>query len=180
MKPARSSRKSVLLLLAACALLQFVGPVRGRASGLKADEQVILYPALARAVAGGWEVQFHGIVYEPERHPLLAKVLRRALGIDDEQLTAEEKATFKQRSAYFLVDNERGKELPLTLAGRTIPLGTSAANGHFELLAVLMASNLPAPPAGGADANLRLPASIAQHDGGRRELTAQLTLPALA
>ncbi len=176
MKLAQNSRNTLVLVLAASVLLQFAGAVRGRASGLKADEQVILYPALARAVTGGWEVQFHGIVYEPERHPLLTKVLRRALGIDDEKLTTAERATFKQRSAYFLVDNEHGKELPLTFAGRTIPLGTSAANGHFESLAVLMASNLPALPAGGADTNLTLPASIALHDGSRREMNIQLTL----
>jgi hypothetical protein len=147
-----------------------------RAAGLKADEQMILYPALARAVAGGWEVQFHGIVYEPEKRLLLAKVMRRALGIDDEKLTAAEKVTFKQRSAYFLVDNEHGKELPLTLAGRTWPLGSSAANGHFESLAVLMSSNLPALPTGATDTNLTLPASIALRGGGQRALNVQLTL----
>lgn len=175
MKLARSSRTS-LALVAACALLHFVGQLLGRASGLNADEQVILYPALARAVTSGWEVQFHGIVYEPERHHLLAKVLRRSLGIDDEKITAAEKATFKQRSAYFLVDNEHGKDLPLTLAGQTIPLGTSAANGHFQSPAVLISSNRPAPPAGGADTNFSLPASIAVHGGGRRELNVQITL----
>ena len=32
------------------------------ASGLKPDEQVILYPALGRQVSGGWELQLHGLV----------------------------------------------------------------------------------------------------------------------
>ena len=144
-----------------------------RASGLKPDEQVILYPALGRAVSGGWELQLHGIVYEPERRPLLAKVMRRVLGIDEGKLTAAEKAIFKQRSAYFLVDNERGKEISLSVVGRTLPLGTSEANGHFEALAVLVSGELPAPP---TVPSLVLPASIATHGGGRRAMTLEMNL----
>lgn len=146
------------------------------AAQLKSDEQVILYPALARTVPGGWEARLHGIIYEPEREIILTKVMRRALGIDEEKLTPAEKAAFKERSAYFLVDNEHGKELPLTLAGRTWTLGTSAANGHFESRALLFATNLPPLPAGPADTNFTLTAHIPQRGGGRRELPLHVTL----
>ena len=148
-------------------------PSMGSASGLKPDEQVILYPALGRAVSGGWELQLHGIVYEAERHPLLASVMRRALGIDDEKLTVAEKAIFKQRSAYFLVDNERVKDLSLSIVGRTVRLGMSEANGHFETLAVFVSGEMSAQP---IDPSLMLPANIATHGGGRRELKLEVTL----
>jgi len=48
------------------------------AEALKADEQVVLYPAIARPRAGGWDLEVHGIVYEPERQRFLTGVLRRA------------------------------------------------------------------------------------------------------
>ena len=148
-------------------------PLSTGASGLKNDEQVVLYPALGRAVSGGWELQLHGIVYEPESHPLLAKFMRRALGIDDDKLSATEKRIFKQRSSYFLVDNERGKEFSVSLLGRTVPLGTSGANGHFEALAVFVSGEFQT---GRAGAGLVLPVGIATQGGGKRELSLQVDL----
>ena len=160
-------------VLGICLLQALLAATFCHASGLKPDEQVILYPALGRPVTGGWEVELHGIAYKPEKHLLLTKVMRHALGIDDGKLTVAERATFKQRSAYFLVDNKRGKELSLSLAGRTIPLDTSEANGHFEALAVFVSGELPAKPGGPA---LEMPASIATHGGGRRDLKLELVL----
>src|SRR4030095_783173 len=104
------------------------------ASGLKSDEQVILYPALGRQVTGGWELQLHGLVYEPGRHTLMAAALRKAMGIDKDDLTAAERDIFRQRAEYFLVDDERGKSLTLELGRQSIALGTSEANGHFQAL----------------------------------------------
>src|SRR5215813_7535623 len=86
------------LLLAAAAL---------GAAGLKSDEEVVLYPALGRQVTGGWELQLHGLVYEPGRHTLMAAVLRKALGIHKDDLTPDERQIFRQRAEFFLVDDER-------------------------------------------------------------------------
>ena len=47
-------------------------------------------------------------------------------------MTVEEKAIYRERSSYFLVDNERGKKLSLRVAGMEFKFGTSAANGHFS------------------------------------------------
>ena len=102
------------------------------ASSLKPDESVIMYPALAKRVRSGWEIQLHGIVFEPERHRLMTRTLRRALGFDEEELTPAEMAIFNERSGFFLVDNERGKKFSVRLDGETFALGTSAANGHFQ------------------------------------------------
>jgi hypothetical protein len=102
------------------------------ASALKSDETVILYPALAARTRAGWEVQLHGIVFEPERHRLMTRALRRILGFDEEEITPAEAATFNERCQYFLVDNERGKKFSILLDGALFQLGSSAANGHFQ------------------------------------------------
>src|SRR5262245_57557678 len=59
---------------------------RAAAAGLKPDEQVIFYPALARPVKDGWEIETHGLVYEPERRRLATGLLRRLFGRDEEDL----------------------------------------------------------------------------------------------
>ena len=146
------------------------------ASGLKPDEQVILYPALGRQVAGGWELQLHGLVYEPGRHTLMRAALRKALGIDSDDLTAAEREIFRQRAEYFLVDDERGKTLTLELGPQSVALGTSEANGHFQALAVLPSGALPANPAGRAMNDLVLPGRIIERKGTRRDIELPLVL----
>ena len=119
------------LRLAACigflAAMPFVD-----ASELKPDERVVLYPGLAARSASGWELELHGIVFEPERRRLLTAALGKALIPDEESLTPAERAIFNERSRYFLVDNERGKKLTAMLGVESIAFGTSAADGHFR------------------------------------------------
>jgi phosphatidate phosphatase APP1 len=91
-----------------------------------------MYPALTMRTRAGWEVQLHGIVFEPERHRLMSRALRRLLGFDEEDITPAEAATFNERCQYFLVDNERGKKFSILLDGKPFMLGSSAANGHFQ------------------------------------------------
>ena len=102
------------------------------AAGLKSDEQVVLFPTLGWQVRDGWELEIHGCVFEPERRRLLTAVLRKALGIDDDKLSAAEMAIWRERSQFFLVDNERGKEISLRLGDQIHRLATSQANGHFQ------------------------------------------------
>jgi hypothetical protein len=101
------------------------------ASELKSDERVVLYPALAAHTAGGWELDLHGIVFEPERRRLLTAALRKAFGIDEQHLTPAEVAIFNERCCRFLVDDERGKKFTIMLGDQPLAFGTSAANGHF-------------------------------------------------
>ena len=131
------------LFLLGLGLLLPAGGFARAAETLKDDEVVVLYPALARPDGDRWDVDVHGIVYEPERQTLLTSVMRRALGLDEDEMTAAERAIWRERSRYFLVDNERGKQLELRLAGRRFALGTSAANGHFQGTLRLAAAELP-------------------------------------
>ena len=119
-------------ILAALAIVELLalGNVAHSAT-LKADEQVRLYPSVARTVPGGLELQIHGIVYEPERRRLLTGLIRRLTGVDESELTPAEVTIFNERCGYFLVDNERRKRFSAVLGQETFPLGTSAANGHF-------------------------------------------------
>ena len=103
-----------------------------QASELKPDERVVLYPALAARVAGGWDLELHGIVFEPKRRRLLTAMLGKALIPDEESLTPAEAAIFNERCRYFLVDNERGKTFTAMLGGDALAFGTSAADGHFR------------------------------------------------
>lgn len=142
-------------------------------SELKSDERVVLYPALASPTAKGWELELHGIVFEPERRRLMVGTLRQALGIDEEWLTAAEVAIFNERCRYFLVDHERGKKLTATMGGESLTFGTSAADGHFRLRHVWMtnASRLLPTPTNGA-----LAASVLIQSADRRTVPLEIHL----
>src|ERR1051326_6865906 len=102
------------------------------ASELKRNEQVIFFPTLGWQLKSGWELEVHGWVFEPENHRLLAGVLQKFLGIEDKELSAGERTTFAQRAQFFLVDNERRKQISIQLGDQTVHLKASAPNGHFS------------------------------------------------
>jgi hypothetical protein len=113
-------------------LLASVVPPAHAGAGIKSDEQVLFYPALARQRVGGWDLQVDGLVYEPERHRILSEWVRRLLGFDEEELTKAERALFRERIGYFMVDNERDKEIRVRAGPKVFRLGRSQANGHFS------------------------------------------------
>jgi len=117
---------------------------------LAADEQITLFPALAWKHGASWHLEVNGVVFEPERRPLIEAALRRALGLATDPLTEEQEAIFRARTRAFLVDNERGEKFSLTLGGRRHALRTSTANGHFggTFSVELAALGLAAAPAG--------------------------------
>src|SRR5512136_508087 len=102
------------------------------AGQVKPDEQIVFFPTLGWRGGGGWELEIHGCVYEPEQRRLAISALRKALGLDDDELSAAEMALWQERSRFFFVDNERGKEISLRLGGEIRRLPRSAANGHFQ------------------------------------------------
>jgi len=107
---------------------------------LKADESVTLFPALGwRDPAGnGWLIEFRGWVYEREPRRMPIAVLQKILGLKLDGLEAEEKLCFKERSRWFLVDNQRGKQVHVTFANQAFDLGKTEANGHVsKLIAIL-------------------------------------------
>ena len=103
------------------------------ASPIKSDETVVFFPTAARlsADASHWRLPIHAWVFEAEadswwRRGALAG-FARGLGLAE---SATESRIFKQRARWFLVDNERGKQIGVSLSdGET--LGPSGPNGHL-------------------------------------------------
>ncbi len=98
------------------------------ATFLKPDEQVVLYPTLGWRVKDGWQVEIHGRVFESGKSP----VLQHALGIDEKELSPDERDIFISRARLFFDDSERGKQISVAVRDQTYELQQSQANGHFD------------------------------------------------
>jgi hypothetical protein len=120
----------LMIWLCACNWLLAAEPV----TKLKSDESVTLFPALGwrNPSAEGWVIEFHGWVYEREPRGASVRVLEKLWGLKLEDLSGEDQQCFKERSRWFLVDNERGKNLHVTFDGRSIDLGKTGSDGHLQ------------------------------------------------
>ncbi len=98
---------------------------------LKPDAQLLFFPTLGQRTDAGLEFEVHGWVFEPGNSKFRRSMLRRAVGIHEDELSAAEKATFSERTQLFLEDNERHKTISILLAGQAFTLPPSGANGHF-------------------------------------------------
>ena len=102
-------------------------------SPVRDDEEVVLFPSLAsRQVDGtGWSVDVHAWIFEPEQDSAwrgLAVDLSAALpGLSRDDL---DDPRLQRRLRAFLVDNERGKRLPLLAAGHLARLPRTGPDGH--------------------------------------------------
>lgn len=112
-------------------------------SPIKTDEVVVFIPTFARLDPDGktWRLPVHGWIYEPETDSLTRRaalsVFRRSLGLDAD---AEDAALFKERAGRFLVDNQRGKKVPIRFGTGVQEMSESEANGHFRGQIVLSAA----------------------------------------
>lgn len=100
---------------------------------LKQDEQLIFFPAEAYYDDrhSSWYVLIHGWVFEPQVLGEVSNFLRKSLGlISDDNI--ETKSLFKQRTRWFIVDNESGKRIKVRLGNQVFKLNPSTANGHFS------------------------------------------------
>ena len=110
------------------------------ATNLKTDENVLLFPtnAVFDNTSQRWKLNIHGWVFEPETDSLWRKGLINSLalftGVDKKSADGKR---FTQRTAMFLVDNERSKDIVLSTSGQHFSAPTTGANGHFEFSANL-------------------------------------------
>jgi len=110
------------------------------ATNLKTDENVLVFPtnAVFDNVSQRWKLNIHGWVFEPETDSLWRKGLISSLalfvGVDKK---SDDGKRFKQRTAMFLVDNERSKNIVLSASGSHFTAPTTGTNGHFEFNASL-------------------------------------------
>jgi uncharacterized protein DUF2183 len=103
-------------------------------SPIKRDEVVTFIPTYGHLEKDGSAVlPIHGWIYEPEVDGFLRRqtleLFRKSMG-----LSPEEAATgiFKERAAFFLVDNERRKKVPVQVGEQVVVMEESGANGHFK------------------------------------------------
>lgn len=104
-------------------------------SPIKLDESVTLFTTAAwpsQKLPGAWEVEVHGVIYEEARRLILSAAFVQALDLNPERLTELERDILKQRAALFLVDNERGKALPVRVGASAHLLSPSGPTGHFR------------------------------------------------
>ncbi len=104
-------------------------------STLKRDEYVIFFPDSASLSAdGNWKLPVHNWVFEKEEGHLSRKFTQKAfeevlegLGVSEKQASSPRT---RQRLMWFLVDNQRGKQLAVELHGKIEKLNKTAPNGH--------------------------------------------------
>ncbi len=113
------------------------------ANAIRDSDELLFLPTFARARAdGGCELNVHGWVFERERHPALMGLFRQTLGLDEKKLTEAERFVFARRAGQFLVDNHRGRQVAIEIAGDRFTLPASAPNGHFSATLHVAATNL--------------------------------------
>ncbi len=118
------------LLLTSPLILQF-----GHGFPLKADEDVIFFPTSAQQQANNnCQIPIHAWVFEDEKKSLMRKMsikligeIMESVGISEEQT---ESKLFHDRLGWFLVDNQRNKQLEVLINSHTYALSKTKANGH--------------------------------------------------
>lgn len=103
-------------------------------SEVRDDEVVVLFPVLAHQTKNGdWKAELHGWIYEPERDGVARAAVVDELR-DTLQIPAGDPGSvhFRRRTALFLADNERGKNVEVRVAGSVHRLPPSGENGHFR------------------------------------------------
>jgi hypothetical protein len=110
-------------------------------------EGVVVPPTAARLdpVSDAWIVPLHAWVLEREQDSVwrgnVIDVFADSLDLPE---GSETNAVFRERVGDFLVDNESGKIVELSLEGRDyLQLPKTAANGHTQVEANLPAADLP-------------------------------------
>jgi hypothetical protein len=157
-----------------------VGPTIADAAdpaNLKSDETVIVLPTAAWLEPGGdaWIVPLHAWVFEREPDSFWRT---NAVGNFADWLGLPEGSEsiqhFRERALDFLVDNESGKRIELSIGGRrSVRLPTTGGNGHAESAARVSIADLPP-----RDGNPWVSAAVVPDQGDRRGFAGAVQLVA--
>ena len=120
-----------ILLLAFVTAFVTASVLAGSPRPPRGDERVEFYPTLGHRVDGGWEVEVHGRLFEPERRRLTVDGLREITGLALDGMTPEEERVFADRARLFLADNERGERLALRAGSKSFVSLPTGEDGHF-------------------------------------------------
>ncbi len=116
-------------------------------SNIKNDEQLVFFRTTAwlDEAQQQWHIPIHGWIYEPEnsiaRKALFSTILKTEYDLAPDR---ETKANFTRRINLMIADNERGKKIVISLAGRNHVLPPSNVNGHFETVLVVPVADIEA------------------------------------
>lgn len=143
----------------------------GDESPIAADERVVFFPTAANRSPDGasWEVFIHGWVFEPKEDSRRRAALLRMLGAGWRLGRKSDAASiFGERARAFLVNNKRGKRIPVRIMAaadqltvvESLVLEKSKLNGHFSGVASI--------PAGQVSGELLRIEAITRADDDRR------------
>jgi phosphatidate phosphatase APP1 len=105
-------------------------------SPLKSDETVFFFPTSASQESdSNWNVKIHHWVFEKEEGSFSRKITQKifseiaeTLGVTEEEANSD---LFKERTKWFLVDNQRNKEINICFNKKQQEmLNSTSANGH--------------------------------------------------
>lgn len=104
-------------------------------SNIKSDEFVVFFRTAAWMDRSEkyWNVPIHGWIYEPERSVIRKSIFSEALKLKyDLEANKNTEDNFNRRVNLLIADNERGKEITISIGGRIFTLPPSEPNGHFS------------------------------------------------
>jgi Uncharacterized conserved protein (DUF2183) len=119
-----------------------LAPALAKARPLRAGDEAAVWPTLVhRAPDGTLQARIEAWVFERERNPTRTRLLARALGVDLNEVGAEDRQRFKQRAALFGADAKDGRELAVQLPGRdAVALPASDEQGRVRAVVPLSQS----------------------------------------
>ncbi len=116
-------------------------------SNVASDETIVFFRTAGwlDEKTGEWHLPIHGWVYQPQESRIRRALFERLLTSRyDLTVDAETEPNFSRRLNLLIADNERGKRIVISIAGRTEVLPASGPNGHFTATLTLPADELSA------------------------------------
>lgn len=117
-----------------------LAPALASARPLRAGDQVTVFPTLVhRLPDGALRMRIDAWVFERERNTKRTRLLAHALGLDLDELSADDRDRFVQRASLFGADVKPGRNLSLRLRpGASLALPASDAQGRIRATVPLL------------------------------------------